>query len=158
MRKVFAKLLEEEMKSNKDIFLISGDLGYNLWDEIKSNHAENFINPGSSEQLMIGMASGMTLEKKIAVCYSITPFLLYRPFEFIRNYVHHEKLPVKLIGGGRDRDYSRLGFTHWAPEDREVMRVLNNIQCFWPENENDLRNVFDDFLFSENPCYLNLRR
>ena len=45
-------------------------------------------------------------------------FKLLFIFEFIRNYVDHEKLPVKLIGGGRDKDYGYLGFSHWAEEDR----------------------------------------
>jgi transketolase len=51
------------------------------------------------------------------VVYSITPFVLYRPFEWIRNYLDHEKIPVKLVGGGRDKDYGYLGFSHWAEED-----------------------------------------
>jgi transketolase C-terminal domain/subunit len=54
---------------------------------------------------MIGAATGMAMEGKIPVVYSITPFLLYRPFVFLRNYLHHENIPVKLVGGGRNKDY-----------------------------------------------------
>lgn len=100
MRKQFSQRLHEEMSINKDIFVLTGDLGYGLWDRIKIDYPNRFYNVGSSEQLMIGMASGLAMDGKIPVVYSITPFLLYRPFEFIRNYVNHEKLPVKLIGGG----------------------------------------------------------
>ena len=101
MRKEFAKILHQEMSSNEDIVVLTGDLGYGLWDKIKIDYPDRFWNVGSSEQLMMGMASGMAMDGKIPFVYSITPFLLYRPFEFIRNYVDHEKLPVKLIGGGR---------------------------------------------------------
>ena len=79
------------MKENKNIFLLTGDLGYNLWDNIKIDFKDRFINAGSSEQLMMGMAIGLAMDGKIPIVYSITPFLLYRPFELIRNYVNHEK-------------------------------------------------------------------
>ncbi len=105
MRKYFSELLYNEMAVNPDIVLLTGDLGYGLWNKIRLDFKSRFYNVGSSEQLMLGMASGMAMEGKIPIVYSITPFLLYRPFEFIRNYVDHEKLPVKLVGGGRDKDY-----------------------------------------------------
>ena len=127
MRKQFSHRLHEEMSANKDIFVLTGDLGYGLWDRIRIDYPNRFHNVGSSEQLMIGMAAGLAMDGKIPVVYSITPFLLYRPFEFIRNYVNHETLPVKLIGGGRARDYGYLGFSHWAEEDLEIMKNLKNI-------------------------------
>ena len=156
MRNCFSSLLKGEMEKNKNIYLMSADLGYNLWDDIKAD--DNFINPGSSEQLMIGMAAGMTLEGKIPVCYSITPFLLYRPFEFIRNYAHYEKLPIKLIGGGRGKDYGNLGYTHWAEEAEAIMKVLSNIETYYPNTKDEVRDIFSEFLYNGKPSYLNLRR
>ena len=109
MRKEFEFFLYNEMSSNKDIVLITADLGYGLWDRIKKDYPDRFINVMSSEQLMLGIACGLSMEGKLPVCYSITPFLIYRPFEWIRNYLDHEKINVKLVGGGRDRDYQGRG-------------------------------------------------
>ena len=64
--------------------------------------------------LMVGMGIGMAMEGKIPICYSMTPFVLYRPFELIRTYIDHENITVKLIGAGRDKDYDWLGFSHWV--------------------------------------------
>ena len=119
MRKIFAEVLFKKMSQNENIILLTGDLGYGLWDKIKINYPDRFYNFGSAEVLMMGAAVGMALERKIPFVYSITPFLIYRPYELIRNYLDHEKIPVKLIGGGRDRDYGNLGFSHWAEEDKE---------------------------------------
>ena len=83
MRKEFAKILHQEMSANEDIVVLTGDLGYGLWDKIRIDYPDRFWNVGSSEQLMMGMASGMAMDGKIPFVYSITPFLLYRPFEFI---------------------------------------------------------------------------
>ena len=50
MRKQFAEILHNEMGKNKNIVLLTGDLGYGLWDKIKIDFPDRFINVGSSEQ------------------------------------------------------------------------------------------------------------
>ena len=147
------------MSTNEDIVVLTGDLGYGLWDKIKLDYPARFFDVGSSEQLMLGMATGMAMEGKIPFVYSITPFLLYRPFEFIRNYLDHEGKNVKLLGGGRDRDYGYLGFSHWAEEDKEVLASFKNIHKFWPEEEQELDSILTFALEStSSPCYINLKR
>ena len=84
--------------------------------------------------------------------------LLYRPFELIRNYLNHEEIPVKLVGGGRDKDYGYLGFSHWAEDDTIVMSCFNNIITHHPRNIKELEELFDFFINDPTPQYLNLRR
>lgn len=158
MRKLFAMMLVEEMHKNDDIAIITADLGFGILDECKDKFKDRFYNTGAAEQLMVGIAIGMSENKKIPICYSITPFLLYRPFEFLRNYVNYEKLPVKLVGSGRDKDYAHDGISHWAEDDELVLHSLPNIKIYKPKNEEDLTQIFSEFLYSDEPCYLNLKR
>ena len=146
MRKEFASFLHDEMSYNEKIILLTGDLGYGLWDRIKIDYPDRFYNVMSSEQLMVGAATGLAMEGLIPLVYSITPFVLYRPFELLRNYLDHENIPVKLIGGGRDRDYGYLGFSHWAEEDIKVLSTLENIQLYKPKKGSD--KIYKEFLFS----------
>ena len=132
-RQEFVNLLINEMYKNEKIFLLTGDLGFGLFDDIRKDFPNRFINVGSCEQLMIGLAVGLSYEGWIPLCYSITPFLLYRPFEFIRNYLNHELANVKLVGGGRDKDYKNLGFSHWAEDDVKIISSLENIEIYKPE-------------------------
>jgi len=156
MRKQFAEFLHSEMSQNEDIHVLTGDLGYGLWDRIKIDYPDRFTNFLSSEQLMVGAACGMAMEGKVPVVYSITPFVLYRPFEWIRNYLDHERIPVKLVGGGRDKDYGYLGFSHWAEEDEQVMSVFKNIQFYKPKEFT--KEVGLDLIYNNQPSYLNLSR
>ena len=158
MRKKFSQYLHDEMAKNKDIVVLTGDLGYGLWDKIRLDYPSRFFNVGSSEQLMMGTAVGMAMEGKIPIVYSITPFLLYRPFELIRNYVNHEKIPVKLVGGGRDKDYGYLGFSHWAEDDKKIISSFQNIKVLHPDDEKEMILEMDNFLYNGNPSYMNLRR
>ena len=156
MRKEFASFLHGEMSYNERIVLLTGDLGYGLWDQIKIDYPDRFYNVMSSEQLMIGSAVGLAIEGFIPIVYSITPFVIYRPFELLRNYLDHENIPVKLVGGGRNKDYGYLGFSHWAEEDIKVLSTLKNIKLFKPKK---LKNkMCKDFLYNYKPSYLNLSR
>ena len=156
MRKEFEELLFSEMCVNPKVYLITGDLGYGLWDRIRDTFPNRFYNVGSSEMVMMGAAIGMAMENMIPFVYSITPFAIYRPFEMIRNYLDHEKIPVHIIGGGRDKDYGYLGFSHWAEEDLDVLKALPNIKCYKPKQSNN--KVYKEFLYNGKPSYLNLKR
>ena len=156
MRKEFATFLHKEMSYNDNIVLLTGDLGYGLWDRIKIDYPDRFYNVMSSEQLMVGAAVGLAMENLIPIVYSITPFVLYRPFELLRNYLDHENIPVKLVGGGRDKDYGYLGFSHWAEEDIKILSTLENIKLYKPKKIT--KSIYQDFLYNCKPSYLNLKR
>ena len=155
-RQRFKELFMEEMKQNEDIILLVGDVGYKVFDHLREEFPQRVINPGASEQLMLGMGVGLAMEGKIPVCYSITPFLLYRPFEFIRNYLHNESIPVKLVGSGRNEDYGVCGFSHYASEDLDVMKIFSNIEVYHPQSPDEID--IKKFLYSHTPSYINLKR
>lgn len=151
-------LLYESMLVQQDVIVLTADLGFGLLDHIKNSFKDRFFNVGAAEQLLIGAAVGIADAGKIPVCYSMSSFILYRPFEFLRNYVSYEKIPIKLIGSGRDKDYHHDGISHWAHDDKVVLNALPNIQIYKPQSILQLENQWKDFLFSKQPAYLNLTR
>jgi len=158
MRRDFAQLLFNEMANNKDIYLITGDLGYGLWDKVRDTYPDRFYNVGSSEMAMLGMGVGLAMENKIPFVYSITPFAIYRPLEMIRNYLDHENICVNIIGGGRDRDYGYLGFSHWSEDDVRIMSSFDNVKTFKPVDQDELVNAFNYSLTKQSAAYINLKR
>lgn len=166
MRGWFAYELYQHMKKNKDIILITGDLGYGMFDSIRDEVPEQFINTGAAEQAMMGIACGLAIEGKIPFVYSITNFLLYRPFETIRTYVNHEKLNVKLIGSGRNKDYKHDGISHWSddawklfdPTEQGEGAILDNIRALWPDTKEEIPDLVTNLIETKDPCFLSLRR
>lgn len=158
MRAEFVGEVLKLMKKDEDIFVLLGDLGFGIFDQMRNEFPTRCINIGSSEQLMLGMASGMAIEGKKVICYSITPFLLYRPFEFIRNYLSYEKIPVKLVGSGRGRDYSEAGFSHHSEEAASILKLLPAIKCYFPENVDEIKDLVENFVNSDEPSFLSLTR
>ena len=158
LRRRFADEILKQMKTNDKICIVTGDLGYRIWDQIRIEFPNSFYNVGAAEQSLIGISIGLAQEGKIPLAFSITPFLLYRPFETIRNYLHHEKIPVKLIGSGRDKDYAHDGFSHWSEEDRKVMKIFSNITSVWPETADEVSEIVPKMINDPNPWYINLKR
>lgn len=156
MRKQFADWLHEQMGRDPRLRLVTADIGYGLWNQIRLDYPHQFIDVGAAEQLQIGVGAGLALAGLKPVCYSITPFLLYRPFEWLRNLLHTDGIPVKLVGGGRDRDYGTLGATHWAEDDERILATLPNIRMFKPATADPL--IFREFLNHHGPAYLNLAK
>ena len=159
MRNTFAKQLYELMAVRNSIYLLLADLGYGVFNQIRLDYPDRVIDVGASEQLLMGAAIGLAHEGKIPIVYSITPFLLCRPFEMIRNYINEEKTKVILIGGGRDEDYGHLGFSHWAKDDKQIMNIFFNILSYWPEDKEDVKaSLLRAFFLNDGPSYINLRK
>ena len=158
MRGYLAGHLYNQMIKNKDIYLITGDLGYKVFDKIREDFPERFINVGAAEQTMLDLAVGLSLKGKIPVCYSITPFLLYRGFETLRTYINHERIKVILIGSGRDNDYKHDGFSHNARDDHRLFQWLGSIQPHWPLSKEAIEGLITQAIASHDPFYINLRR
>jgi transketolase len=153
MRHKFAVDLYDLMKQDKNIILITVDMGYRIFDHIKDELPDQFINPGAAEQSAVTIAIGLALSGKIPIVYTITPFLIFRPLEAIRLYMDYENIPVILIGSGRGHDYAHEGFSHDA-SDHEILKQFKNINFIAPENDFDLKEI----IYSGKPTYLNLKR
>lgn len=146
------------MLKNPDVWVLTGDVGYGVLDDIKREFPDRYVNTGAAEQSLLDIGVGLAMSGKIPICYSITPFLLYRGFETIRNYINHEKIPVILVGRGRDDDYKDCGFSHWAQEDWEVMNIFRNIQYYWPQTKEDAGRNIIEAINSKKPNYINLSK
>ena len=103
MRREAADLLLSSMVDSEHVRVVTADLGFGVLDQVRAAFPERFYNVGAAEFTMAGVAVGMANEGVIPVCYSMSSFLLYRPFELLRNYVNHERIPVKLIGSVTSR-------------------------------------------------------
>jgi transketolase len=64
--------------------------------------------------------------------YTIATFALYRPFEFVRNDLCYQNLPVTVVGIGGGVTYSTLGGTHHAQEDIGVACAVPNMSVIVP--------------------------
>lgn len=157
-RGYFAGALFDEMEKNTNIWFLTGDLGWHVFDNLFASFPERTINCGASEQAMLDIAVGLSLEGKIPFVYTITPFLL-RGYETIRTYINHENTTVHMIGAGRDDDYGKHdGFSHDATDIADLLNPFTNIKQYYPDTKEDVPAVVAQVLSSSSPSFISLRR
>lgn len=157
-RGFFAGALYQAMKKDKDIILIVGDLGFGVWDAVRDEMPDQFLNVGAAETAMMGIACGLALEGKKPFVYSISSFLINRPYETIRLYVSHENIPVRMIGSGRDLDYHIDGFSHDCSDLKPLLNTMPNIIPYWPDTKEEIPELVKKMVEEDRPSFISLRR
>ena len=155
MRREFGKVLIELAEKDNQIVLIVGDIGYKTFDEFIEKFPNRFFNFGVCEQSMISAAAGMALEGLKPYVYTITPFLIERPFEQIKIDIDQQKVNVKLVGYA---DYPTQGPTHAEIDAEYMMKLFKNIDSYFPKNSNETREAIVKSYESKKPSFISLKK
>lgn len=156
MRNAFIGTLEKEAARNRDIILLTGDLGFTVFENFIKKFPDRFFNMGVAEANMVGVATGLALSGKIPFVYSIAPFVTMRPFEQIRNDICMHRANVKIIGVGGGLSYSYAGPTHHINEDIAIMRTLPNMTVVCPADPIETQLATQEIIKYNGPVYLRL--
>ncbi|TRZ96050.1 1-deoxy-D-xylulose-5-phosphate synthase [bacterium] len=156
MRTAFINTLEEIAKKDRNIFLLTADLGFITFDGFRMSYPDRFINVGVAEANMIGIAAGLALSGKNVYCYSIIPFLTMRCLEQIRIDLCYQDLSVKLIGSGGGLAYGLEGMTHHSIEDVAIMRSLPNMTVISPGDPLEVGKIIKESVTHKGPLYIRL--
>ena len=158
MRDTFIKTLCSICETNKDIELITGDLGFGVLKPFFEQFPDQFTNAGIAEQNMTSVAAGMALEGKTVFTYSIGNFPTLRCLEQIRNDCAYHNANVKIVCVGGGFVYGSLGMSHHATEDISVMRSIPNVAVFCPGDAMEAAAVTKAITQYPGTCYLRLGR
>ena len=154
MRRSFGKIINELAENDEKIYVIVGDIGYRVFDEFREKHPDRFINIGICEQSMIGVSAGMALEGLKPWVYTITPFLIERPFEQVKLDIDQQNVDVKLVGFS---DYPTLGPTHTELNGKKLMKLFKNITSYFPKNGDETQKVTYQAYEKKGPAFISLK-
>jgi len=151
MRRIFSYHITRLAQLDKSVILIVGDIGYGLFGGFASSQ---ILNIGICEQSMISVAAGMTLEGLKPWVYTITPFLIERPFEQIKLDIDQQKANVKLVGYA---DYPDQGPTHAEIDAPKLMGLFRNIRSYFPKTNEEVREAMIEAL-KPGPVFISLKK
>ena len=154
MRRRFGKVITELADRDENIIVLVGDIGYRVFDEFREKYPDRFINLGICEQSMIGVSAGMALEGLKPWVYTITPFLIERPFEQVKLDIDQQNVDVKLVGFA---DYSTLGPTHRELDGEKLMQLFTNITPFFPKDGVETECMVYDAYEKNGPAFISLK-
>jgi transketolase len=155
MRSTFGNFMVDIAKKDKKVILIVGDIGYGIFDEYRKQFPDRFFNFGICEQSMISAASGMALEGLKPYVYTITPFLIERPYEQIKLDINQQKVNVKLVGYA---DYPDQGPTHAELDAKYTMKIFKNIISYFPTTAQETYDALLESYTSNKPTFISLKK
>ncbi len=141
--------LYEIAKDNKDVVIVSADMGAPSLDKFRKDLSSQFVNIGIAEQNAITISAGLAMGGKKVFAYAIAPFITLRCYEQIKIELAAMNLPVTLIGIGAGLSYSDSGPTHHTTEDLSIMRVLPNMTV------NNITDSVMSAAFADISCKMN---
>lgn len=158
MRSAFIRGLTALAGRDDRVVLLTGDLGYKIFDDFAARFPGRFINAGVAEQNMVGVATGLALEGFRPFVYSIATFATLRCFEQIRDDVCYNDVAVTIVGVGGGFSYGANGPTHHATEDIAIMRILPNMTVVCPGDPVEAELAVAAGASLGGPLYLRLGR
>jgi transketolase len=156
MRNQIIQQIYNEMKTDKEIFFLTADMGINLVEKIENDYPDRFLNVGIAEQNLIGVASGLINTGFKVVVYTISNFLVHRCFEQLRNDIALHKKAIVMIGTSCGYDNAALGPTHHIIDDWGGIKNLPGFEVYCPSNINYCHNLFSKLINSNRAVYLRI--
>ena len=154
MRRALAEALCRVAEHDPRIVLLTGDLGYAVFDDFIARFPDRYLNVGVAEAQLMACAAGLALEGFHPVAYSIASFATGRPYEQIRYLIDYQNLPVTIVGAGRGFVYGTSGVSHHALDDLGLMAGLPNMTVVSPGDPYEVRLLFPQVLALAGPSYL----
>ena len=154
MRREFGKSMVELARKDPSVYLIVGDIGHGIFDAYKREFSDRYLNLGLTEQSTIGVAAGMALRGLKPWVYTITTFLVERPWEQVKLDVDQQRANVKLVGYA---DYPELGPTH-ACDDRGIAGLLKNTRAYFPTDSAETKRATLEAFEHMGPCFISLKK
>jgi len=158
MRNIFIEWLTKKAEVDERVWLITPDLGFNLFEGFAEKFPGRFLNVGISEQNAVGIAAGLALSGKRPFVYSIASFITSRAYEFIKLDVGYQNLQVVIIGNGGGMAYKDLGFTHCAEDDLALMGLIPNLRVYNPQDKEVIPSLLDAVFNMGIPAYIRFDR
>lgn len=155
-RDIFINQIIKALEKDKSIYFLSADFGSESLDVLREKFPNNFIHCGISEQAMLDVATGLSLENNKVFCYAMAPFLSLRAIEQIKCGPGLMNLPICLISVGIGLGYADAGPTHYANEDYACINSIVGSSIFTPSDNNTTKLIANSCLEKPQFAYVRL--
>lgn len=158
-RREFVNTLIELAEKDDKVVLIIPDVGFNYLEEFQAKFPDRYFNFGVTEQSSMIIAAGLALSGFKPYIYSMVNFVVFRPYEMVRNAVCMHNANVKIIGVKGSEKYKFLGFSHNLLTENEDIKSLENfpnIKSFVINNPEEVREKIIETYNSNSPCYIRI--
>jgi len=156
-RDTFISELFEIAKKDKDVIMVSVDMGASSLDVWRKELPDQFFATGISEQHTINFAAGLSAQGKKVYVYFMACWVA-RCFEQIRYSCCMGENPITILGCGVGLGYAPAGPAHSPTEDIAYMRSLLGIEIYIPHNQSMTKQLVKSSYRESTLKYIRLER
>jgi len=156
-RDAFISELFKLAKKDKDIILISADIGAPSLDVWRKELPDQFLFTGISEQNTINVAAGLSASGKKVYLYFMAVFTA-RCFEQIRYSCALPENPVTIMANSVGLGYAPSGPAHNPTDDIAYVRSLLGIEIYSLRNTSMVRDLVKKTYEEPKLRYVRLER
>lgn len=162
-RKTFLQALMKLAEKDPKVIFIIGDVGFSFIEEYKAKFPNQFLNAGAGEQNMMNMAVGLSNVGWKPYVYTMINFIVFRPYEQVRNNIAWGNANVKLFGVEGGPSYGFLGMSHniyevenGIKEDEYLMEKLPNMNTYTPKEAEEIEGLMIKEYDRIGPAYFRI--
>lgn len=157
-RKAFLETLTKLAENDPKVILLIGDVGFSFVEDFKAKFPNQFLNVGVCEQSMMGIAAGLSRAGWKPYVYTMINFIVFRPFEQVRNDICYSNANVKLFGVEGSAAYKFLGYSHNIEENEDIKNLdgLPNLMIYIPEAESFIVDKMNEEYQRKGPAYFRI--
>lgn len=158
LRGAFVDALVELAKIDKRICVVTCDVGFKFLDKFQEKYPDRYFNFGATEQSSMLIASAMALSGLRPIIYSMIPFMVFRPFEILRNGVCYHNAPVIVAGVSGSKAYGFLGMSHNISKNEDINAIWHfpNLHIRLPWTAEETKQYISEAISGNYPLYIRL--
>lgn len=128
--------------NHSNTMLILIDIGAFGFRDFMEKYPDRVKNIGIFEDGIVGVSAGLALSGMIPTVYGITPFIVQRSLEQLKLDYIYQNVGGNFITTGAAYDFSKLGYSHYCPEDVETLKTLPGIEILIPGTPKQFEVLF----------------
>lgn len=156
MWSAFGGTMAHALDTDPRTAVVLADIGTHFFKGARQKHPDRVINVGVREQLMMGVAGGLAMCGLRPVVHTVASFLVERPFEQVKLNFGQQNVGAVLASWGASYDLTEFSWSHYTPEDIEVLDSLPNWTMHVPGHPREASDLLLQSLPGDNRVYLRL--
>ena len=156
MRKQMIRSISDVIERHDNTCLFLVDIGVWGFREILRKCPARAMNSGIFEDGLVSVAAGMSLAGTVPFVYGISPFILGRTYDQLKLDFCYQKLAGNFFTTGAAYDFSKSGYSHYCPEDIELVQTLPGMEFVAPGTPSEFEKLFNATWNDGKPTYYRL--
>lgn len=141
------------IRNEFDTTFFTVDIGMWAIRDVLEEFPDRCTNVGIFEDGMFSIAAGMAHRGLVPTIFGIQPYLIERALEQIKMDLAYQKLGVNVIGTGAAVDYPKYGYSHYCPEDVQLIKTIPGCEFVAPGTAKQFIQLFDQSYRNGHPTF-----